>query len=99
MGEPRKKQEALYLDLIGEIDNLLKRIEKIKKSTPVDRNTFIRFVLVTIISNIIIAGSVYYLLSKSDDDKQFIEAGKLFNERLIKLPKHKQQEVLRILSE
>lgn len=99
MGEPRKKQEALYLDLIKEVEDLLKKVERLKRSTPVDRNTFIRFVLVMIFSNIIIAASMYYLTSSSANERQFIEAGKLFNERLTRLPKQKQQEVLRILSE
>lgn len=97
MSEPRKKSEALYLDLIKEVDSLLIRIERLKKATPIDAKTLNRFIIVSIISNLIIVSSVFFIFKQSENNSLYIEAGKMFNERFSKLNDHDKDKVLNLL--
>jgi len=95
---PRTKSEALYIDAIKEVDSLVSRVEKLKKATPVDGKTMVRFIIITALFNIILAGSVAFFTMKYTEDKIYSEAGKIIKEKFFNLPEEDQTKIIKILS-
>ena len=95
---PRTKAEALYIDAMKEVDSLLSRVEKLKKATPVDGKTMMRFIIITASFNVILAGSVAFFTMKYTEDKIYSEAGKIIKEKFFNLSEEDQTRIIKILT-